>query len=688
MAGRYTIRPQIEDGESLTSYIFRLAKKNACDYNRVVSPLNNTKDHVRDRCFRLEIIKEDKLNFFELCRRVNKSVEDIHSMTFWPVVQNWLTPGYYSREQLLQMLSSLIQTIVRFYCPQCLAEKKYYKLMWQVKEIEICDEHLCRLQSRCPECQKEQPYLADSLMTAQCKYCGSFLTTINATREGEQLPDYITDQKRRYSNWRYMMGKNNRMVGDIQGVPAKKQIAIALMYCAQMPEDTYNFETLKHTLRDDYIHRLKRFINDQDSPQYVTLQKLLQILNSLKMSVQCFSQVKVPRSFINSIITNSVTTREYICLTPWCSYYGTDITMNRIPHCFHTVMKKIKYYNVHVCTTCYMKYGVVSHKGQWEQIGNDIEYLEALRKLMSSGLSYSQMAKHLRITPVILYKYIGYLLQHKLLEKEYIEALTPKEVPNNLVERFKQLVILPGATLTNAKKLYGWGPIELSFFRADVAVQNYLIFESRCDKPRYSRIAKERWRINVEKELEHFKTEDKDISIKYIAAALNCSTILLGQYGLRELIEQARNAQRVDRLLQVEKDAKEKITAFLNSSFHNNKDITTQEIYLFINIRRNYVAEYLPELAEWVKQQLSSYTQKLLILRLAETKKMVNETVRGCFLNNVSPSVENVTKQLGIHKNHKYYEDIKLAIQRARVELGIKLTQYNGIPTWVSEKNV
>lgn len=688
MAGRYTIRPQIEDGESLTSYIFRLAKKNACDYSRVISPLKNTKDEVRDRSFRLEIIKEDKINFSELCRRVNKSVEDILSMTFLPVVQNCLNSGYYSREQLFQMLTSLIHTTVRFFCPQCLAQKVYYKLIWQVKEIEICDEHLCKLQSRCSECQKEQPYLADSLVIAQCKYCGSYLNKINATKKEEQPPGYITAQKRRYSNWRYLMGENNRIVRDIQGVPVKKHIAIALMYCAQIPEETYNYETLKHALRDDYIHSVRRFINDHDSPQYVTLQKLLRFLNLLNMSVQSFSQVKVPRTFINSITDDYVTTREYICLTPWCSSFGTSFTMNRIPHCDKTVIKKVKYYNVHVCTTCYMRYGVVTHKGQWEQMGNVIGCLETLRKLMSSGLSYTQIANQLSITRVILYKYVGYLLQHKLLEKEYLETLTPKEVPHNLVESFKQLVALSGDTKTSAKKLYGWGEIEYSFYQADVAVQNYLIFESHRDKSRYSQTAKDRWKLNVEKELIRFKAEDKDISIKYIANSVNCSTILLGRYGLRELIEQARKDQRVNRLLRVEKDAKEKITTFLDCSFCNNKDLTVQEIYRLIDIKRNYADKYFPALADWIKQQVSSYTHKRSIVKLEETKKMVKETVRDCFLNNVSPSVDNVIKRLGLHHNYKYYKEVKIAIQHARTELGIKLVQYKGNPTWIFEKNV
>lgn len=42
------------------------------------------------------------------------------------------------------------------WCPECLAEKPYYRSIWSIKAYRCCATHRLQLQSKCPRCQEEQ----------------------------------------------------------------------------------------------------------------------------------------------------------------------------------------------------------------------------------------------------------------------------------------------------------------------------------------------------------------------------------------------------------------------------------------------------------------------------------------------------------------------------------------------------
>lgn len=60
------------------------------------------------------------------------------------------------------------------FCPVCLKEAAYHRLMWTPVFVLVCLRHRCLLVSRCPDC--EQELSTASVVKAKCRRCGAALT--------------------------------------------------------------------------------------------------------------------------------------------------------------------------------------------------------------------------------------------------------------------------------------------------------------------------------------------------------------------------------------------------------------------------------------------------------------------------------------------------------------------------------
>jgi hypothetical protein len=69
------------------------------------------------------------------------------------------------------------------WCPVCLAENilsgktASMQLVWSLEAFHICPIHMTRLESQCPKCGKEQPFIPRYPDLAVCDYCSQILTS-------------------------------------------------------------------------------------------------------------------------------------------------------------------------------------------------------------------------------------------------------------------------------------------------------------------------------------------------------------------------------------------------------------------------------------------------------------------------------------------------------------------------------
>ncbi|MCM3719429.1 TniQ family protein [Fictibacillus phosphorivorans] len=148
----FTIRIKPKVGESLTSYLYRLTSENKTNLinlaNTVVLP--GKKRSSKFSIINLDLSIKNNYNIEILADLTGLSIESLLSLTIVP---------YHTKFDLfINMLNKEFETAVRKVCPLCISKEKYFKLIWQVKEIDICNEHLVKLQKRCGKCGIEFQY--------------------------------------------------------------------------------------------------------------------------------------------------------------------------------------------------------------------------------------------------------------------------------------------------------------------------------------------------------------------------------------------------------------------------------------------------------------------------------------------------------------------------------------------------
>lgn len=84
---------------------------------------------------------------------------------------------------------------IRF-CPECLKEKGYFKDIWRVMFINICNEHQCYLHNYCPNCNHPVDISKNSykLHYTQCWHCGFDLTDIRVEHINVNSHEYYTQK--------------------------------------------------------------------------------------------------------------------------------------------------------------------------------------------------------------------------------------------------------------------------------------------------------------------------------------------------------------------------------------------------------------------------------------------------------------------------------------------------------------
>ena len=102
----------------------------------------------------ISIVPNSLVNLNAIANISNPTLDTIEKLTFIPALRKWYgdmaDPNQMSSQRVL---NTLIDHHVKF-CPLCLKKNNYYKLIWQVKEVEVCLEHSVKLIRKCPSAKK------------------------------------------------------------------------------------------------------------------------------------------------------------------------------------------------------------------------------------------------------------------------------------------------------------------------------------------------------------------------------------------------------------------------------------------------------------------------------------------------------------------------------------------------------
>jgi hypothetical protein len=187
-------------GESLTSYIQRVASDNfvfPSDIWGMVSFSHNKYHQSSISCY-LDI--NPYLNIdLNKCKSMLLCKDSLDSLTLIPLLQKLNIPIFdISKNDITNIKNSIFYSHRR-YCPKCLKENGYYKLIWQIRLISYCELHNIKLVNECCNCNIKILLLPRKGTINICSFCNSTLSKAPITN---YLPSNLEISS--HDDWSYL----------------------------------------------------------------------------------------------------------------------------------------------------------------------------------------------------------------------------------------------------------------------------------------------------------------------------------------------------------------------------------------------------------------------------------------------------------------------------------------------------
>jgi hypothetical protein len=372
------------------------------------------------------------------------------------VIETFLDEEDQSANIYRSFIINIFNHTYRCFCPMCLKEKNCYQLLWQIKELKVCDKHGTPLTSQCPSCKQNQPYVHPSLVEVECYSCGEKLFKQDSP-DSDLNTNYYDAQIKKYEIWRTLLILETKL-NPIGVEDKRKHLTLLILYYYNQREDDFYMFRLK-TLSNDTKSRFLSYIQKGEGYK-ATLAQILKVIDESGVTISEFINTKLPEKFINSVkkyqtLSGQTRSRKIpLCQSPWCSSYQTSTTMIRSKKPNMT-WNGLQYDHVHRCSICYVKYGFIKNTeepNKLNQVSKGMLDGAAMRQRAETYIN-NQIAKNEIIADIYLYKYLDTTkktvkkLFPELLEwieeqKQLQKARMNDKVEEERIERIKEAVLL------------------------------------------------------------------------------------------------------------------------------------------------------------------------------------------------------------------------------------------------------
>ncbi|MBY6038326.1 TniQ family protein [Fictibacillus nanhaiensis] len=641
----FTIRIKPKVGESLTSYLYRLTNENKTNLinlaNTVVLPGKK-----RYTIINLDLSIKNNYNIEMLANLTGLSIESLLSLTIVP---------YHTKFDLfINMLNKEFETNVRKVCPLCISKDKYFKLIWQVKEIDICNEHLVKLQKSCGKCGLEFQYNEKDLMLNHiCGQCKNPI--INVNMEDLLSLDKIGEQERIYNDWSFLLSQHIEPP-IINGYSTEDSLVIKYIYFIHQQKQT---EYIPIPFFQDFYNNLIASIRKGakfKKNRNLTPINLFRTLRYFNVELQDFYKLQVPSSFIEKI--KGITFDESgDCLAPWCEGFNKKGTLKKAE-----MGRVLKYKRVTICEKCNLTYGYNKKNNNWENIDKIIQdykvYSQNLYgiKKLDDFYKCNNLLSDFRMNFLL-----GYLLNHSLIN--IMEANDIKKNLNQKQMQLKKLILKTKSVLclrSMAREQYGWNDINFFFVYHTTEIQRYLFFDLKRDR----KINKDKeLKIILKKRVESFLDDilkkNRLLTLEMVAQGIDINVKTLRKYGLNEIVVNAINQQKREHLLKEKAKFKKIINEYIKHCIEDNIRPNSRVLFKLLGTTHSTLKKNHPDICDLIKTNFKMTNEILHTNMLNEYKikykvaisKIINE---GNF--KLAYSRINKEAQLGVDYLRRYPE--------------------------------
>ncbi|WP_057776082.1 TniQ family protein [Cytobacillus dafuensis] len=643
MTERFTIRPVLGAEESLTGYLLRVCSKNFVDIPTIWRICQNDSIYKVDMnfSFNFDIYPEDIVKVDKLTRMCKLPLEKMQYHTFKSILQNYYGIGSSGKK----LIGKEIEKKNRKYCSMCLKENGQFNILWQVKEITMCDKHFTSLTDSCTKCSSKQKYLHNNLIYYKCSDCNALLTN--------QIQSVISDatiqtQLRIYEDWRSLFRIPRNLLSRKKGLILNhRKLALILLY---LTHPSPKISSRNHNNNNISPSQMRKFVKlvKGDIDETISLRNCLSIIRKVNITFKQLSEVKVPLSYVRKILKSN---KKEIgdCLTPWCKYQGTKEKLKLISEHAKgkSILGKNLYSRISVCTECWMKFGFCKKEKKWECLHGDVDIINGLITLFNKGYPKAVISRKSGLSYYTLEYYLGYLTYNNLLSKnameKFIDYLNSHE--NELIQSFKLLRNFERNRETlaqKAKELFGWKNEEVFTAYWHSKVQEYIIFQSNERNVRLEN--KELLEAKTKEVLDNLKSVDAEVSMEEVASYVQINPRTLNYHNINKAIQEHNDEKRKALSNIEENEIKKSIKVFVGLKGKSQEQIFVKQIYKHIGKTPKYIRNHYPMIYKYISKVAKESKEKQRVFKSQKLK----EVIIYLYTNNLEVNFENIALYMNV----------------------------------------
>lgn len=509
MNEKLQFRPRPEEGESLTSWICRLSNENKLSPYALLVKNNITSYIINSHLFDYGI----KININKLSKVTTCNIDNILKATFSHIYQG---KSYFN--------------LYRKFCPKCLLEYGYFKILWQVQEVKTCEKHQLNLLDKCSDCGTRIPILNNYLYT--CPKCDSNLGGMTSNHTSHYK---LEKQQKIIKEWKFLFenGIFKPKVINYNEIEDYQKIAAALLYISfkggklEFVAEKFNlpyriYEILISTVRG---HR----------ENLIPIPNLLHCLRLNNTSCQEFNKLCVPQYFYEQVkkkpeIDNY---RDLVCQAPWCSSYKKKGSIEMVSRgTWYT--NGVKHQHTLICRRCGVLYtkqnGQIKERGYWIDLAWNRVRTALINKLPTN------LAEKETVSDVV--KSFLFLSANSLLDEK--NTYQPKNREQDYLGKLQKIYKkgYHSSSYKKAKELYGW----------NTADYHYYSFKSDSINLRHNykiQVEAQVLKSKIDELVYHFKNNKEDITLKKVMSILNVSSYKLKKYELNKYVAKLKLLNKI-----------------------------------------------------------------------------------------------------------------------------------------------
>lgn len=593
---RFTVRIKPQDGESLFSFMLRFSVENGINFFTLWNMVKKTRSHFiqSDDIGGMNFVPINMIEPLNMAYLTGIENEEILKMSFYYLIKKLCGKSNIDRSRFISNM--LRDTFC--YCPKCLEENPYHRLLWSIRDVSICVKHNMPLVYKCPNCNKEIK-IKDLHGFETCPYCSYELLNT-------PIPEDVGDIDLKWQIWLDNTYKSLLSISNIGIQP--HDIATKLLYILNKNQPNFQREVVESSLnvRAKLPSLLQYSRESLSNKRTLHLSFILSILYENNISIEEFLNLYVPNDFVASIRNKkSYKVNQVSCLAPWCKNYMKKGLLVKTG----TSLKKrsdgevYKYYLL--CPECGCEYAF-DKEDKLNERTYFISGYTYLNKFSKQELGLIRLSEMIGFSQDMLRRCLSYFESRAMFVGECNRKVY--FVDELLLHKFIKAV-KEDIKINEIKKWSVWESYNhFLFYRyhKDVMME----INSHSHKKYQMPVEDKNYRLDfISNTLENMVQQGKLITIKNVSEEVGVCSETLRYWGCNSLIAQIKEKQRKKRIIELKSRVRVMVDNYL--LVNNGSKITSDGIYAYIGIRRNILWRSSPKLTTYIGNVLKKHNKAI-----------------------------------------------------------------------------